>query len=113
MTIAIMSAGLPALKVSTTPRAPHHLRSFISKEFSSCKLTNFSFTLTDSDPMLPTQATPKSVSPQKEYRRRARAVELETTEKEVQEVATQTVQVVQVEGRKKDVVQGFDSYDTM
>lgn len=105
-----MSAGLPALKV-TTPRAPHHLRSFISKEFSSCKLTNFSFTLTDSDPMLPTQPTPKSVSPQKDYRRRARAVELESTEREVQEAGTQTVQVVQMEVRKKEVAQGFDSYD--
>ena len=105
-----MSAGLPALKVST-PRAPHQLRSFISKEFSSCKLTNFSFTLTDSDPLLATQPTPKSVSPQKEYRRRTRAVELETTEKEVQEAGTQTVQVVQVEVRKKEVVQGFDPYD--
>jgi ribosomal protein S12 methylthiotransferase accessory factor YcaO len=61
--------------------------------------------------MLPTQPTPKSVSPQKDYRRRARAVELETTEREVQEAGTQTVQVVQVEVRKKEIVQGFDSYD--
>jgi len=106
----IMSVGLPALKV-TTPRAPHHLRSFISKEFSSCKLTNFSFTLTDSDPqLLPSQPTPKSVSPPKDFRRRGRPAEPETLDRDAQDACTQTVQVAQVEVRKKEATQGFDPY---
>lgn len=96
-----MSAGLPALKLST-PRTPHHLRTYISKEFSSCKLTNFSFTLTDSDPMLQTQPMPKSVSPPKEYRRRTKVQESDQPLKLSHDTWTQTVLIVPSEPRKKD-----------